>query len=1222
VLKDFHFSVEGEINSAGISVIISPNDFSLEPGQSVQLSITFTVDEPAKLPVKHYRDGYFGNLVVMSDGFEIRSPISLINTRSIKFNFEGELPVLVTLSKIGSEFSSKYFFPETSEFTYALFEDWNEFDVIAQYKGRRDFQYNRNTEYYNYLVFAEDIVSDTALFFSKSQAENDVTFRVVDEIGNLLNTETDSTAHVGLLGFISYFLLPFNTINFENYFSSLPILMTDSIHVSDMKKYQFQFYARGAYEHGGEKVYQIAFNTGPVMEDTLFSNNLDLLHEFKINVPYEGEGLTMTIGYDSISDFGIPYRYGNYYSAPVNKSARYFLSPGYYTRIAFVPKNKNGFGDAWETGVLKVKGDSLEIRSGEPNSWANFVKVRMHDKENCSLGESLIRWSGLSQGIFGVISDRWASGLFTYANGEKLKGIIRYDSYTANHALKKNGAITNPLFPYAENWGWPSKWYTTDLNQQYPYVQYLDLTFNDYAVQGKPASTVVKISFAPSNSTSGEDNVPPFIDHLSLEVNGKSANRVMPGQPANINLNVYDDRFGVWWIKGHSRSGVAQVSLMVRSNTEAWTSLSVNKIKEEPFPLAGYGGIEFYSSNLPDNLPEGYYDLKVIVADSAGNAVEQVSSPTFLVGSAVGSNAFPIPIQVEPFNHQKNVSQSPGLKWKRITSAKSYTLQLFWRDSVDSYFSNSIVLLSRVIAEVTTTDTLFLAGPLPKNSLSYYWRVRANYESGHSRWSEGFTFQTGGPGIVLVSPSNKSLINSSPVHFEWEPFPYAKFYWIQVVKDTPEFFSPMVVEDQFRENYYDVAGLEPGKTYYWRVVAALSTDFREPSDRNLYSEVFEFTVPLNFVEVLLVSPLDQSTDLSPPVQFIWSPVNGSSLYKIQFSLFSDFSEINYEATTIENSILIGDLLPGTTYFWRVSATVFGYQSWSLSFTFTTMPLEGSPILLNPQHNAVNIPVSVNYLWTSVADATLYLLQVSRTIDFLSIDKQLNAESNSASITGHSYLTTYYWKVAAIVSNDTLWSDVFQFRTTVPSIKLVSPPNNAANLLIPVDFSWSYIDGVDLYQLQVSKSNSFSVIDISQIVIENSTTVSDLLPGTTYYWRIGAEINGTVLWSNYYKFSTEQITAAETPASIDIKPVSYPNPFSSEVYISFYSHRPAPAAISIYNMAGQKVKAITVYAEEGINSVIWDGTTDKGDPVSNGVFMALIAHDSISQLVKMVLRRYE
>jgi len=106
----------------------------------------------------------------------------------------------------------------------------------------------------------------------------------------------------------------------------------------------------------------------------------------------------------------------------------------------------------------------------------------------------------------------------------------------------------------------------------------------------------------------------------------------------------------------------------------------------------------------------------------------------------------------------------------------------------------------------------------------------------------------------------------------------------------------------------------------------------------------------------------------------------------------------------------------------------------------------------------------------------------------------------------------------------------------PPPTLSSPPDKAVNVLRPVVFSWSSIDGADSYRLQVATSptgwtssnglqSQYVVCDV--VISSTSHTWIWAEPGKTYYWDIRAQSNGqNGQYSKCFSFTTASLPTAD------------------------------------------------------------------------------------------------
>jgi len=84
--------------------------------------------------------------------------------------------------------------------------------------------------------------------------------------------------------------------------------------------------------------------------------------------------------------------------------------------------------------------------------------------------------------------------------------------------------------------------------------------------------------------------------------------------------------------------------------------------------------------------------------------------------------------------------------------------------------------------------------------------------------------------------------------------------------------------------------------------------------------------------------------------------------------------------------------------------------------------------------------------------------------------------------------------------------------------------------------------------------------------------------------------------------------------------NYPNPFNPITTISFSltTEITENTEIIIYNLKGQKVKTIPVTLSRDESSGIWDGTDQKGKPVSSGIYFYKLRVGDFHQVKRMML----
>lgn len=145
----------------------------------------------------------------------------------------------------------------------------------------------------------------------------------------------------------------------------------------------------------------------------------------------------------------------------------------------------------------------------------------------------------------------------------------------------------------------------------------------------------------------------------------------------------------------------------------------------------------------------------------------------------------------------------------------------------------------------------------------------------------------------------------------------------------------------------------------------------------------------------------------------------------------------------------------------------------------------------------------------------------------------------------------------------------------------------------------------------------AVIDLGYVytlVNESKATVNSKLTGyipnssDDYYETVASLISNNFKISNNTNSQLNTVEPSECITNI----TCYPNPFNPTTTISFNLNKLSKVDLSIYNLKGQKVKTITSeILSEGHHNYVWNGTNQKGNNVSSGVyFYKLIFNDSI------------
>ena len=298
-----------------------------------------------------------------------------------------------------------------------------------------------------------------------------------------------------------------------------------------------------------------------------------------------------------------------------------------------------------------------------------------------------------------------------------------------------------------------------------------------------------------------------------------------------------------------------------------------------------------------------------------------------------------------------------------------------------------------------------------------------------------------------------------------------------------------------------------------------------------------------------------------PTTISWSQVAGAGGYNWEVSLTSSF------ASVIERnqSLLIGaattqDIVSGLangTYFWRVQAVSTdlepGAFSSARSFTVTgSGPGVPGRATLNPPLNATQFHSweNITFTWSAVPGAVTYILQESTdpTFPVGTRSRQVNIPGPTETISFNpGSQGNFKARVIAVGPSGLMGtpSNTVDFSVLdsnpFPAAPTLVAPSNGTSQQLPITLSWTHVPNhQDMgYQLQIATNSSFSSIESSIGLSENSKIVSSLTPGTKF-WRVRSQHGYIGSNPAYTAFSASgTFTVQSTPLRMAV--VSFPTP---------------------------------------------------------------------------------
>ncbi len=186
---------------------------------------------------------------------------------------------------------------------------------------------------------------------------------------------------------------------------------------------------------------------------------------------------------------------------------------------------------------------------------------------------------------------------------------------------------------------------------------------------------------------------------------------------------------------------------------------------------------------------------------------------------------------------------------------------------------------------------------------------------------------------MLIAPVNGGKGQVEPVVFAWETDEAADYYHLQVAEDAS--FSNLVCDnDTVGLSSAAVTGLDPWRTYYWRVQACGATGCSR------WSEFWSFRTAVG-APMIAQPGVDEQLPYDY-VRFSWNTVDGAQRYELQISEFQSFGVVEFEEMNVVDTLYNPGVLPmNMDYYVRVRAvSEDGPGPWSLSRHFATSSVAG------------------------------------------------------------------------------------------------------------------------------------------------------------------------------------------------------------------------------------------------------------------------------------------
>ncbi len=456
----------------------------------------------------------------------------------------------------------------------------------------------------------------------------------------------------------------------------------------------------------------------------------------------------------------------------------------------------------------------------------------------------------------------------------------------------------------------------------------------------------------------------------------------------------------------------------------------------------------------------------------------------------------------------------------------------------------------------------------------YYWRVYAKTDA-DSLEGPLWTFNTINP-MEVVSPAHEEEdVAILDVNFDWDMMDIGAdvtFDFYISTNDALDALQPKEEGIEATEFVYpssavaDPDTLQIETTYYWRVVAKHGT----PGDDDYFvinSDVWSFDTKANPInDFSNPTPAHNSEGVlvvNPELSWTCSHVDGEALtYNIWFGP-DEFSLVEVATDLTETTYMHNVTLDfNKEYRWKVVATDGIFEKESELWRFYSINPFGEPM---PGNGEVGISVDYTFDWElegySEAGMTfdLYIAETEEALDTVSPIVQGLSNPNY-DVTALTPDTQYFWKVAAINSDQSSDSDVWTFTTRPADLySWVSVSGGTYDVGTPNDDNYYDQEDVEAFNIMNTEVTNLAykifivdAIEAGNAMIQgNSIKGSD---GKVYYdlandfAKIQLSVNGEyfVIEEGYENHPVTNVTWNGAHAFADFNDYSLPTEWQWEV----------------------------------------------------------------------------
>ncbi|NOT75554.1 MAG: S8 family serine peptidase [Cyclobacteriaceae bacterium] len=680
-----------QLIKAGVAATLSANAVTLNAFESKPLTLTVKIT-PTLLTSIPYPGIFVGKIVGTSGSESISSSVSFINQKLFKVRFQNGMPDILWVANTSTLGSY-------SLLTRPLEQ---EMELLIP-----DGLYDVHTAFGPKSIYRIEVPSSIGeISLDPSEAIHSLDFAPLDEKGDPIDFDFRSAwSSVNRRGALStYYPFRISTL----YFNTIPVL-------------EFGFNAMGI-PAGKSSFYntEIVWTKG-INQSMVLSN--DPLNYTKVKysfptLPNEVRQISSTQSGIYFTPVSIEDVVG-YYTRKKKDAPLDFVSQRFSFMHEFsIPSGLSK--NFWITpGMTFFTNDSLALYSGISSISGPQIASLLGNSINFSFGSSIMRYNEFASVANGLVqyTPKKVNGYFTRALGDKEIGQVKFE-LLQNDAILRTDSIPNffhdqDILLYT-SYQTPAPKSFAVKNESYV----LRTIYTDYFVRGHPAKATVDYKFNGGSI----DSFLPTMSTFTLQSGGSITDRIENQAPSLFSM---------------TNIGIVPEIAIRKEGEDEWVNLKFETSAKKRI------------ANIPTDLKDGYYSLRIKDKSLLGNPITYYAEPAFIKGDIPTAI---LPTLLIPEKDKVEVPINEVFKWTRIDGALSYTIQL----SRNSDFTSPYRIATSKVETHQFTELL-------DKFTTFNWRVRANYTNSSSAWTSYRGFSTGEEIVSkLEAPFTVATLVASP----------------------------------------------------------------------------------------------------------------------------------------------------------------------------------------------------------------------------------------------------------------------------------------------------------------------------------------------------------------------------------------------------------------------------------------------------------------------------